>query len=426
MTTTPAAESHDQVTDLPKVRIVTEKSEILQAGFPDGLMPNHIAYPRTREEVQELVRYGAGTRTPLIPMGGGTAIARIIGPVMSGLAVSLAEMDKILKLSAENLTVTVEAGITGSALNAILAEHNLFLPVAAGHPRSTIGGQLARNHSGKGRYRYGSIRDHVLGATFVTPGSVCASTGGQTAKNVSGYDLTQLFSGSWGTLGILTSLTLRLTPKPETEMVLYCRFAAPADALDALSLIPLEVRRLVDSINVTNGFNRCVDTEKAGCSICVFLSGSREKTETVSARIQRMIPDLNEHTGKDASCAPDPDRDVRAGQPAEAYPAHALAFDRRETGGLAVLLTRIAAIGGTYDADLSSGFLEYSLAREADEQDDLLGRALQGLTTASGDGIRPTSQAPPQGNSVLVKLADKIDPDRIMFPANRLTGRFPI
>ncbi|MEW6661805.1 MAG: FAD-binding oxidoreductase [Bacillota bacterium] len=205
-------------------------------GLYPPFCPDAAAVPQNTEEVRDAVRLAAGQRAPILPVGGGTSLWQGMEPVKGGLALSLKSMNKILEIRPNNLTAVVEAGVTNAQLQAALQPYGLRLPVLPAIPElSTLGGEAARNLGGPKNLRFGSLRHFVLGAEYVTAEGKIVRAGGKSVKNVAGYDLSSLVVGSWGTLGIITSLIIRLIPNPEQEKIFFTSYAQLKGALIAAS-----------------------------------------------------------------------------------------------------------------------------------------------------------------------------------------------
>jgi len=186
---------------------------------PHAILPlEETVSPASADELAEVVRGGRDAKTPLYPIGGGTTLD--FGPIprRPGLGVSLAGLNRIVDHPADDLTVTVEPGLTVAALNRHLARHNQRLPIDVAQPdRATVGGIVATDASGPRRMRMGTLRDYVIGLTAVDGTGVAFSSGGRVVKNAAGYDLARLLIGSLGTLGVVSRVTLMVKPLPETS-----------------------------------------------------------------------------------------------------------------------------------------------------------------------------------------------------------------
>lgn len=179
--------------------------------------------PATQDELAAAVRRAAADRTPLYPIGGGTALDYGLVPRAPGLGLALAGVNRLIDYPARDMTITVESGLTMAALSAVLAAQRQRLPVdAADAQAATIGGVIATNFSGPRRYGHGTIRDYVIGISAVDGRGTPFKGGGRVVKNVAGYDFCKLLTGSLGTLAVITQVTLRVKPIPETDAFVAC------------------------------------------------------------------------------------------------------------------------------------------------------------------------------------------------------------
>ncbi|MBI5967878.1 MAG: FAD-binding protein [Deltaproteobacteria bacterium] len=201
-------------------RFLKEPHEV-ERYIVDGKVPKAVAFPEGIQEIGEALRLAAEKNFSVVPMGGGTKIALGNPPLRADTVLKLSRMDRILETDLDNLTLTVQAGVKLITLQEWLARHRCFIPLDPPFPGATIGGILATNSSGPKRFLYGSARDITLGMKVVLPGGEIVKAGGKTVKNVSGYDMTKIYIGSLGTLGIIAEATLRLLPIPEKEAILF-------------------------------------------------------------------------------------------------------------------------------------------------------------------------------------------------------------
>jgi D-lactate dehydrogenase (cytochrome) len=196
-------------------------------------LPEAVAFPNTTEEVAAIVRACAAARTPIVPFGMGSSLEAHVNAVKGGISIDLTRMTRVVRVSAEDLDVTVEAGITHRKLNDALKNTGLWFPVDPGAD-ATIGGMTATRASGTTAVRYGTMRDNVLALTVVLADSRVIHTGSRARKSSSGYDLTRLFVGSEGTLGVITEITLRLYGRPEAVSAAVCPFSSMEGAANTV------------------------------------------------------------------------------------------------------------------------------------------------------------------------------------------------
>jgi glycolate oxidase len=208
-----------------------DETAYLQPGLPLA-----VAFPRSTAEVSTLVRLAAEHGQPLVPRGAGTGLSGGAVAVEGAISVVMTRMDRILEIDAEELLVVTQPGVINAHLGRAVAEHGLFYPPdPASFETCTMGGNLAENAGGLRCVKYGVTRDYVLGLEVVLADGAVIRTGGRTAKDVMGYDLTNLFVGSEGTLGIITEATLRLLPQPAPKLTLLAFFDGVGGAGEAVS-----------------------------------------------------------------------------------------------------------------------------------------------------------------------------------------------
>ena len=183
-----------------------------------AIVPNLIAEPTTPDSVREILRWAAEGRRTVVVRGGGTQLGRGALPGAIDLLLSTTAMNVVEAHRHGDLTATVQAGATISKTNAVLAEHRQWLPLDPPQAdRATIGGVVATNESGPRRQRHGAPRDLIIGMTLVRPDGVLAKSGGIVVKNVAGYDLARLLTGSFGCLGVVLNATFKLAPRAEAS-----------------------------------------------------------------------------------------------------------------------------------------------------------------------------------------------------------------
>jgi glycolate oxidase FAD binding subunit len=209
---------------------VRDERAVLETFAVDGVVPRWVARPLSVDELAAVMTIAAEERLAVAARGGGSALDLGAPPARLDLVVDLSGLDAIVEHNAEDLTVTVQAGRSLHALNRHLQAHRQFLPLDPPGEAHTVGGVAAAGLSGPLRFRYGTMRDLLLGVRFVQADGVVTWGGSKVVKSVTGYDVPKLMVGALGTLGVLAELTLRLHSLPEAERTWLATVPSPAAA----------------------------------------------------------------------------------------------------------------------------------------------------------------------------------------------------
>src|SRR5262249_17839529 len=201
-----------------------------------GVLPDAVVFPTSTADVQAIVQACAAADCPMTAFGAGSSLEGRVGPLRRGVSIDLSRMNRVLRLSVEDLDVTVEAGVTRKQLEKHLQSTGLWFPLDPGAD-ATIGGMAATRASGTTAVRYGTMRDAVMGLTVVTADGRAIRTGTRARQSSAGYDLTRLFVGAEGTLGIITEVTLRLHGRPEAVASATCWFDSIDEAVNSVITI---------------------------------------------------------------------------------------------------------------------------------------------------------------------------------------------
>ena len=217
-----------------------------------AMSPDMVAYPESTDEVAAMVRVCARTGTPVIPFGTGTSLEGHIAAVKGGLCLDMSHMNRVIQIRPADLDATVQPGVTRETLNKQLAEHGMFFPVDPGADAS-LGGMAATRASGTTTVRYGSMRENVLSLEVVLGDGRIIRTSSRARKSSAGYDLTRLWVGSEGTLGVITELTLRVYGLPDAMSAAVCSFPSLDQAVACVTSViqlglPVARAELLDEV----------------------------------------------------------------------------------------------------------------------------------------------------------------------------------
>jgi len=280
---------NDNVLTSLEERICYSYDGTFQRGIP-GL----VVFPANTNEVVEIVKLANREKFPVFPRGAGTGLSGGSIPISSGVALVLTRMNKIKEINAEDMLAVVEPGVVTGKFHQEVEKINLFYPPdPASLKTCTMGGNVAENAGGPMALKYGVTKDYVLGLEVVTAQGEIMHTGGRTVKNVTGYDLTRLLTGSEGTLGIVTEITVRLLPKPKekrTALVIFHKLDDAASTVTAIichGVIPATLE-LMDQITIQcvekyNHLGLPLDVEAV---LLIEVDGERNQVEEDIKRIE--------------------------------------------------------------------------------------------------------------------------------------------
>src|SRR5271167_3174563 len=280
-------------------RLVTSEAVRMQHGHTLTWLavapPDAVVFAETKEDVIDTVRICAAHDAPIIPFGVGTSLEGHVNALHGGVCIDCSRMDRVLAVHADDLDCVVEPGITRKALNAQLRETGLFFPIDPGADAS-IGGMAATRASGTNAVRYGTMKDNVLSLGVVTAEGKFIRTASRAKKSSAGYDLTRLFVGSEGTLGVIVEATLRLAGLPEAIAGGHCAFPSVRAACDATiqtiqSGLPVARIELLDEMQVkaSNAYSKLTLPESP--TLFVEFHGSEASVAEQAARFGEIAGD---------------------------------------------------------------------------------------------------------------------------------------
>lgn len=406
----------------------------------DDFGPLPVRRPATVPDLGELVREAAAAGQGLYPVGGRTTLGLGLPPIKPGFAVDTRGLGRVIDYPASDMTVTVQAGMTVAALQEILAKEGQRLPVDVPNPdRATLGGAVAVNASGPLRLGHGTLRDYLIGISFVTDGGVEVKAGGRVVKNVAGYDLMKLHVGALGTLGVVTQLTLKVFPRPEDQAFLAfgLNAAAVGPTLDRLHT---SASRPV-AVELLNGIAAKMVAAAAGVKLpefddWVILAGFEQKETTVAWQVATLkdelktapVRDLTEFRGP----ACDPLWAALVGlQSGSRFSFKANALPSR----VATVAAEAAAVGGVVHALALSGIVFGHATAEDFPSEKAAGMLARLVPAASaGNGNVTVTECPPgwkktlpvwgtvrADRDVMRTVKTTLDPNNIFNPG-RLFG----
>ena len=274
--------------------------------------PAAVVFAESTQDVADAVKLASQYAVPVIPFGVGSSLEGHLLAVQGGVSIDVSRMNKVLSVNAEDLTVTVQAGVTRKQLNEEVKSTGLFFPIDPGAD-ATIGGMSATRASGTNAVRYGTMRENVLSLEVVTASGEVIHTGTRAKKSSAGYDLTRLMVGSEGTLGVITEITVRLYPLPEAISAAICSFpsieAAVRTTIQIIQLgVPIARVELLDvnSIRMVNAYSKLSLREEP--MLLMEFHGSPAGVKEQAETVQEIAAD---HGGKAFEWATTPEERTR-------------------------------------------------------------------------------------------------------------------
>ena len=261
-----------------------------ESAFPTA-PPDAVVFPQTTDECVAIVKLCAAHHTNIIPYGVGTSLEGHVLAIHGGICVDMSRINKVVAVHVEDLNCTVEAGVTRKQLNQHLQHTGLFFPIDPGAD-ATLGGMASTRASGTNAVRYGTMRENVLGLTVILADGRIIKTGGRSRKSAAGYDLTRLFVGAEGTLGLITDVTVKLYPLPEAASAAICAFstidAAVRTVIQTIQLgVPIARCELLDALTIkaVNGYSKLAlrESPMLFCEFHGSTASVKEQAETVQA-----------------------------------------------------------------------------------------------------------------------------------------------
>ena len=345
----------------------------------DGLLPMAVVVPEDRQQVAEVMRWAAENGVAVFPRGGGTKLALGNPPELVGLTLDLSRLNRVIDYQPGDLTVTVEAGIPLDALQRELAAARQFVPLESPVPsRATVGGVLSTASVGIMAHAYGPPRDWLIGIGVIGAGGVATKAGGRVVKNVTGYDLNKLYTGSLGTLGVIVEASFKVSPLQPEECMVAAPFASMEDAISAgrellaspagpMSYVAVTqglARRLLSGPDGTGSGGVSLGQElrerMGGLGLCFFSGRAgavRRRVEETSAALLRAGAEDAAQTGGDgAAVARHWATDLGWREDFSPYLAVKLSAPRRVIPSLASDCLRVSLLGTTLEALADPGF----------------------------------------------------------------------
>ena len=324
-------------------------------------MPEAVLLPVSTEEVSRVMKVASREKIPVTPRGAGTNLTGGSVPTRGGITLSFTKMNRILDIDKENRHAIVQPGVINMEFQKELAKRGLYYPPDPGSMAvTTMGGNVAENAGGPRAVKYGVTKDYLLGLEVVLPSGEVLRTGGKTLKNVTGYNLTQLFCGSEGTLGLITEMTLKLIPLPETKRTLQAAYQSMGDAGKTVSkvfeigILPVALEILDKTfINIIEDYTQLGLPREAEALLLIEVDGPESAVVPQSERLTKLCQEMGAHEVKVAKTVAENDEIWRARRSAYGAEARlrptAIAEDCTvPVGNLVAMFQEVAKIAEKY------------------------------------------------------------------------------
>ena len=276
--------------------VVREQHGRDESAFTTVPPPAAVVFALSTQEVAEVVTLASQYRVPVIPFGVGSSLEGHLLAVQGGISIDVSRMNQVLAINAEDLTVTVQPGVTRKQLNEAVKSTGLFFPIDPGAD-ATLGGMSATRASGTNAVRYGTMRENVLALEVVTASGEIIRTGTRAKKSSAGYDLTRLMVGSEGTLGVITEVTVKLYPLPEAISAAVCSFpsieAAVRTTIQIIQMgIPIARVELIDAhtVRMVNAHSKLTLREEP--QLLMEFHGSPASVKEQAETVQEIATEL--------------------------------------------------------------------------------------------------------------------------------------
>ncbi len=283
-------------------------------------MPEVVLLPVSTEEVSRIMKVASREKIPVTPRGAGTNLTGGSVPTRGGMTLAFTKMNRILDIDKENRHAVVQPGVVNMEFQKELAKKGLYYPPDPGSMAvTTMGGNVAENAGGPRAVKYGVTKDYLLGLEVVLASGEVLRTGGKTLKNVTGYNLTQLFCGSEGTLGLITEMTLKLIPLPETKRTLQAAYKNMSDAGRTVSkvfeigILPVALEILDKTfINIIEDYTKLGLPREAEALLLIEVDGPETAVIPQSVRLTKLCQEMGAHEVKVAKTVAENDEIWRA------------------------------------------------------------------------------------------------------------------